>query len=260
MPSIPFTFQNPEDDTLVGRLETPEGIDAPKEYAIFAHCFTCGKDIAAASRISKALALQGIAVLRFDFTGLGGSDGDFANTNFSSNVEDLVAAAKALEEQFQAPSLLVGHSLGGAAVLSAASMIPSIKAIATIAAPATAEHVKHLFDSASDELDKVGKADVNIGVQKFTIKKQLIDDLDQYSNTTYLGSLKLPLLVMHSPIDNIVGINEAAKIYQAASHPKSFISLDRADHLLSNKSDAEYAALTLAAWASRYIDTDVLNA
>ena len=259
MASLPFTFENSHNDTLVGRLETPDGDQAPQEYAIFAHCFTCGKDVAAASRISKALAMQGIAVLRFDFTGLGSSDGDFANTNFSSNVEDLLAAAKALETEFQAPSLIVGHSLGGAAVMNAASHISSIKAIATIGAPATAEHVKHLFDSASSELDEVGMADVNIGARKFTIKKQLVDDLDQYTNTTYLNKLKIPLLVMHSPLDTIVSINEASKIYQAAAHPKSFISLDKADHLLSNKTDAEYAAVTLASWASRYLDTDTLN-
>jgi len=223
MPSLAFEFKNAQNETLIGRLDTPDS--EPVSYAIFAHCFTCGKDIAAASRIARALAKDGIAVLRFDFTGLGSSDGDFANTNFSSNVQDLVFAAKALEEQYQAPSLLVGHSLGGAAVLSAASGIDSIE--------------------------------VNIGVQKFTIKKQLVDDLDKYSSTNYLSSLNLPVLVMHSPIDSIVGIDEAAKIYQSASHPKSFISLDTADHLLSDKQDSEYVAATLCAWASRYMGIDL---
>ena len=258
MPSLAFEFKNAQNETLIGRLDTPDS--EPVSYAIFAHCFTCGKDIAAASRIARALAKDGIAVLRFDFTGLGSSDGDFANTNFSSNVQDLVFAAKALEEQYQAPSLLVGHSLGGAAVLSAASGIDSIKAVATIGAPATAKHVKHLFSSANDKLEKEGNAEVNIGVQKFTIKKQLVDDLDKYSSTNYLSSLNLPVLVMHSPIDSIVGIDEAAKIYQSAAHPKSFISLDTADHLLSDKQDSEYVAATLCAWASRYmgIDLDII--
>ena len=173
MQSLPFEFKNAQEETLVGRLDTPDS--DPIAYAIFAHCFTCGKDIAAASRISRALAQDDIAVLRFDFTGLGSSDGDFANTNFSSNVQDLVFAANALAEQYEAPKLLIGHSLGGAAVLSAASGIDSIKAVATIAAPATAQHVKHLFSSTEEELEKQGNAEVNIGSQKFTIKKQLID-------------------------------------------------------------------------------------
>ena len=262
MPSHAFEFQNKQGETLVGRLESPDNqpnLNNIQEYAIFAHCFTCGKDIAAASRISRKLAEQGIAVLRFDFTGLGNSDGDFANTNFTSNVGDLIAAATALEKHYKAPGLLVGHSLGGAAVLSAASQIPSLKAIATIGAPATAQHVKHLFSNANQELENVGTAEVSIGLRKFTIKKQLVEDLDQHSSTEYLASLKLPLLVMHSPVDTIVSVNEAGKIYQAASHPKSFISLDNADHLLSNKDDAEYVALTLAAWASRYLQLDISN-
>ncbi len=254
MATIKFEFQNTQQETLAGLLETPNADNSFAECAIFAHCFTCGKDIAAASRITRALAKRGIAVLRFDFTGLGNSDGDFSNTNFSSNVDDLVAASNALAQQFKAPSLLVGHSLGGAAVLSAAKKIPSIKAVATIGAPATAQHVSHLFASANKELHEQGNAKVKIGIKEFTIKQQLVDDLDEHSSTDFLGSLKLPLLVMHAPLDTIVSINEASKIYQAAAHPKSFISLDKADHLLTNKADAEYAATTLAAWASRYLD------
>ena len=263
MATIKFEFQNTQQETLAGLLETPNAENSFAECAIFAHCFTCGKDIAAASRITRALAKRGIAVLRFDFTGLGNSDGDFSNTNFSSNVDDLLAAAIALEQQYKAPSLLVGHSLGGAAVLSAAKKIPSIKAVATIGASATAQHVSHLFASADQELHEQGNAKVKIGIKEFTIKKQLVDDLDEHTSTDFLNSLKLPLLVMHSPLDTIVSINEASKIYQAAAHPKSFISLDKADHLLSKKVDAEYAATTLAAWASRYLNDlndDVLNA
>lgn len=256
MTSKTFEFNNKQGEKIVGRLELPEFANI-QEYAIFAHCFTCGKDIAAASIIARKLSAQGIAVLRFDFTGLGNSDGDFANTNFTSNVDDLVAAATALEENYKAVSLLVGHSLGGAAVLSAASKIPSLKAVATIGSPATAQHVKHLLSSAGSELVDVGSAEVNIGLRKFTIKKQLIEDLDKHSTTEYLASLKLPIMVMHSPLDSIVSISEASKIYQAAMHPKSFLSLDTADHLLTNKEDAEYAAVTLAAWASRYLKIDV---
>jgi putative redox protein len=255
MASIKFEFKNALNETLIGSLEQPEFENTSNEYAIFAHCFTCGKDIAAASRITKALAKQGIAVLRFDFTGLGNSDGDFANTNFSSNVQDLLAAANALEKSYKAPSLLIGHSLGGAAVLSAASQISSIKAVATIGAPATAEHVKHLFSKEESSIKEQGLANVSIGFRQFTIKEQLLDDLEQHSSTDYIASLRLPLLIMHSPIDSIVPVSEASKIYQAALHPKSFISLDNADHLLSKKEDAEYVAVSLAAWASRYIKT-----
>lgn len=252
-----FEFQNSRGESLAGLLETPASEQAVQHLAIFAHCFTCGKDIAAASRIARALAEQGIAVLRFDFTGLGNSDGDFANTNFSSNVDDLLAAAKALEERFQAPSLLIGHSLGGAAVLSAAPQMPSLKTLVTIAAPSTAQHVKHLFTDIEPELQTKGEVRVEIGLRKFNVKQQLIDDLNKHTSTEHIAKLGIPLLVFHSPVDTIVDVNEAAKIYQAAKHPKSFISLDRADHLLSNKLDAQYVATTMAAWASRYLGTAV---
>jgi len=251
-----FEFQNTQGETLAGLLELPDNGMPAQHYAIFAHCFTCGKDIAAASRIARALAKEGIAVLRFDFTGLGNSDGDFANTNFSSNVGDLTSAASALAETHSAPSLLIGHSLGGAAVLSATAELPSIKALVTIAAPATAQHVKHLFCEAEPEIQTKGEAEVKIGLRKFNVKQQLIDDLNQHTNTNHIRNLNVPLLVFHSPIDTIVDVSEAAKIYQSAKHPKSFVSLDKADHLLSNKRDAEYVSTTLAAWASRYLETD----
>jgi putative redox protein len=190
-------------------------------------------------------------VLRFDFTGLGNSDGDFANTNFSSNVTDLLAAAQALEQQYQPPSLLIGHSLGGAAVLAAAAQLPSVEAVVTIGAPVTAEHVKHLFSSAHTELQEVGLAEVRIGNRSFQIKRQLLDDLENYGDASHLRQLGLALLAFHSPVDQIVSVDEAARIYQAARHPKSFISLDNGDHLLSNRDDAEYVAETLVAWSSR---------
>jgi len=250
---IRLEFSNAEGQALAGLLEMPPVGTPVARYALFAHCFTCGKDIAAASRISRAMARRGIAVLRFDFTGLGNSDGDFANTNFSSNVQDLLAAARTLEDEYKAPSLLIGHSLGGAAVLAAATMLDSVEAVATIGAPATASHVRHLFASAQDTLRETGSAEVKIGSRSFPVKRQLLDDLDQHADASHLGKLKRALLVFHSPVDSIVPIDEAAKIYQAAKHPKSFISLDDADHLLSRREDAEYVAETLVAWASRYL-------
>ncbi|MCG8426883.1 MAG: bifunctional alpha/beta hydrolase/OsmC family protein [Chromatiales bacterium] len=253
MSRVKFQFSNTSGQQLAGLLELPP-LDQPvSHYAIFAHCFTCGKDIAAASRISRALAKKGIAVLRFDFTGLGNSDGDFANTNFSSNVQDLLAAANELEIRYQPPSLLIGHSLGGAAVLAAAQQLPSVKAVSTIGAPATADHVQHLFSSTKPTLESEGQAEVKIGFRTFTIKQQLLDDLNRYTNVEYIRQLNRALLIFHSPVDSVVSVDQAAKIYQAAQHPKSFISLDQADHLLSRKEDAEYVAEALSAWASRYL-------
>ncbi len=253
MARIKFEFPNGQGQILSGLLETPPTEVPITRYAIFAHCFTCSKDIAAASRISRAVASQGIAVLRFDFTGLGNSDGDFSNTNFSSNVQDLLAAAEALQDNYQAPALLVGHSLGGAAVLAAAPQIDSVEAVVTIGAPATANHVRHLISSAEEELMNTGSAEVTIGNRSFQIKQQLLDDLDRYGDEEHINHLGAALLVFHSPVDQVVSINEAARIYQAARHPKSFISLDKADHLLSNRDDAEYVAQTLVAWVSRYL-------
>lgn len=235
---------------LSGLLETPES--DVKFYALFAHCFTCGKDIAAASRISRALMRKGIAVLRFDFTGLGNSDGDFANSNFSSNIKDLIAAANFLRAEYQAPRLLIGHSLGGAAVLNVAQHVEEAMAVVTIGAPSDAEHVAHNFALQIDDIEKNGKAEVNLAGRVFTIEKQFLDDIKRY-DSSHIGQLRKALLVMHSPIDSTVNISEAEKIYQAALHPKSFVSLDGADHLLTKKRDAEYAADVIAAWAGRYI-------
>ncbi|MBA6329549.1 OsmC family protein [Colwellia sp. MB02u-6] len=235
---------------LSGLLESPES--EVKFYALFAHCFTCGKDIAAASRISRALVQKGIAVLRFDFTGLGNSDGDFANSNFSSNIQDLIAAADFLRTEYQAPRLLIGHSLGGAAVLGVAQYVEEATAVVTIGAPLDAAHVAKNFALQLDDIEKNGKAEVNLAGRVFTIEKQFLDDIKRY-DTRHIGQLKKALLVMHSPIDSTVNISEAEKIYQAALHPKSFVSLDDTDHLLTNKRDAEYAADVIAAWAGRYM-------
>ncbi len=235
---------------LSGLLEFPAS--SVKAYAVFAHCFTCGKDIAAASRISRALVEKGIAVLRFDFTGLGNSDGDFENTNFTSNLDDLRAAAAFLAENHLAPQLLIGHSLGGAAVLAVANSIESVKAVVSIGAPAKAEHVIHNFAASIDDINRDGVATVKLGLREFAIQKQFVDDLNENSKHDFALKGK-SLLVLHSPIDTIVSINEAEKIYTNAKHPKSFISLDKADHFLSNKSDAEYAAAVISSWADKYI-------
>ncbi len=246
-----ISFENREGQKLAALLERPAG--KPLAYALFAHCFTCSKDIAAASRISRALAAHGIAVLRFDFTGLGNSEGDFANTNFSSNVSDLVCAADQLRTEFDAPSLLVGHSLGGAAVLAAAGDIEEVKAVVTIGAPADPAHVSHLFESSRAQIESEGSAVVNLAGRKFEIKKQFLDDIASQPLSDRIKKLRRALLIFHSPIDDIVGIDNAAAIFQAARHPKSFISLDKADHLLSRRVDSEYVAATISAWAARYV-------
>ncbi|KPJ78974.1 MAG: osmotically inducible protein C [Gammaproteobacteria bacterium SG8_30] len=253
MARLKLEFANADGQRLAGLLETPPEGTTIARYALFAHCFTCGKDIAAASRISRALAARGIAVLRFDFTGLGNSDGDFANTSFSSNVQDLVSAAAALTREYRAPELLVGHSLGGAAVLAAASQLPEVKAVATIGAPATADHLRHLFAGEVDEIGRRGASTVRIGLREFTVKRQFLEDLRAHGSADHIRRLRKALVVFHSPVDDVVPIEEAARIYEAALHPKSFISLDKADHLLSRTEDAEYVAATLAAWASRYL-------
>jgi putative redox protein len=260
MEKIRLEFENSDGETLAGLLELPERAGEITSFALFAHCFTCGKDIAAASRISRALAARGIAVLRFDFTGLGNSDGDFANTNFSSNIDDLVQAAKALQERYRAPQILIGHSLGGAAVLATAARLDSVKAVVTIGAPATAQHIMHLFKDQSELIQQQGEAMVTLGARRFSIKRQFIDDIDSYANTGKIRDLDAALLVFHSPVDSIVSIDEAALIYQAARHPTSFISLDRADHLLSKAADAEYVATTMASWASRYLELEAEDA
>lgn len=236
---------------LSANLDLPIG--DPKAYAIFAHCFTCSKNFNATRHISASLAEQGIAVLRFDFTGLGSSEGEFASTNFSSNVADLLVAADYLHDNYQSPSLMVGHSLGGAAVLVAAGSMAEVKAVVTIGAPADASHVIHNFSADLSKIQSEGKAEVTLGGRKFTIEKQFLDDLAASSVESHTANLKKPLLVMHSPIDQTVGIKNAQNIFLAAKHPKSFISLDQADHLLTSKKDSAYVANTIAAWSARYL-------
>lgn len=238
-------------ETLAARLDTGPG--EPRAYALFAHCFTCSKDVFAAARIATALAERGIAVLRFDFTGLGASDGEFANTNFSSNVDDLVAAANWLRDNREAPALLIGHSLGGAAVLAAAAKVPEATAVATIAAPSDPGHVSHLFAESVSSIERDGSAEVVLGGRTFTIRKQFLEDVAERRLTDAVGRLKKALLVFHAPRDEYVGIDNAAAIYNAAKHPKSFVSLDDADHLLTRREDAVYVADVLASWANRYL-------
>ncbi|MBL8499423.1 MAG: alpha/beta fold hydrolase [Nitrosomonas sp.] len=254
MPRIQAVFQNAQGESLSGLLEMPSG--AIKSYALFAHCFTCSKDNPAAARIALALADRGIAVLRFDFTGLGNSQGDFSNTNFSSNLQDLLAAAHYLEQHYAAPALLIGHSLGGAAVLAVAQDLPQVNAVVTIGAPATATHVKHLFADSYRELRNQPSVQVELAGRSFKIQRQFIDDLEKYNSVAHIGALKKALLICHSPVDDVVSIDEAGRIFTAAKHPKSFVSLDHADHLLSNPEDSHYVAEVLAAWASRYLKTD----
>ncbi|MDH7447126.1 bifunctional alpha/beta hydrolase/OsmC family protein [Aquimarina sp. 2201CG14-23] len=248
-----ITFTNAEGQVLSGRLELPAD-QHPHNFALFAHCFTCNKNLGAVRNISRALTSQGFGVLRFDFTGLGESEGDFADTNFSGNVEDLVAAANFLAKEYQAPSLLIGHSLGGAAAIFAGAQIDSIKAIATIGAPSDPTHVQHLLRSGLEEIEANGIAVVNLSGRDFTIKKQFLDDLQTKSLPTVAKNLDKALLVMHSPQDTTVGIRNAEEIYHAAKHPKSFVTLDGADHLLMRKEDSIYAGKVIAGWSSRYID------
>jgi len=248
-------FPGTDNVLLSGLLELPD--EDSVAYVLFAHCFTCGKDIAAASRISRALVSRGYAVLRFDFTGLGSSEGDFSNTNFSSNVQDLIAAANYLREHYQAPKLLIGHSLGGAAILKAARDIPESLGLVTIGAPASAEHVTKQFVGDIAKIEAEGQGEVNLASRQFTIKKQFIDDIRQ-QDSAYISKLRKALLIFHSPLDETVNIGEAEKIYLAAKHPKSFVSLENADHLLTKKEDSEYVAATIAAWAMRYLGSDEL--
>ena len=247
-----ITFRGSQGEDLAAKLELPLG--QVRAYALFAHCFTCNKDIFAAARIASSLAEHGIAVLRFDFTGLGASNGDFANTNFSSNVADLVAAADYLRETYEAPKLLIGHSLGGAAVLAAAHQVPEARAIATIGAPADTEHVIHNFAADVDAIRSEGEAEVTLAGRQFKIKAQFLEDLEGQNLQSRIGSMKKALIVFHSPVDATVGIENAAKIFQAAKHPKSFVSLDDADHLLTRRADSIYVADVLSAWAARFIE------
>lgn len=253
MASEQVQFTNDEGETLAAILETPENSET-RACALFAHCFTCSKDLRAVRAISKGLADEGIAVLRFDFTGLGESQGDFADSNFSSNVSDIVSAGRFLSEQQSGPSILIGHSLGGAAVLRAAEQLDSVKAVATIGAPADPEHVTHLLSSSEQEIEESGEAEVTLAGRKFKFKKQFLDDLRDGSIEGCVRGLDRALMIFHSPVDEIVPVENAAILFKLARHPRSFVSLDNADHLLTKTRDAEYVARVLAAWADRYVE------
>ncbi|TVR97556.1 MAG: alpha/beta fold hydrolase [Rhodospirillales bacterium] len=247
-----ITFSGADGVTrLAARLDRPQG--PMMACALFAHCFTCSKDVFAASRIAEGLTRHGIAVLRFDFTGLGASEGEFANTDFSSNLDDLVAAADWMRQTLEAPKILIGHSLGGAAVLAAAARIPEALAVATIAAPSDPAHVQHLFTGSLEAISSTGEAEVRLGGRTFRIRKRFLDDIANHRLEAAIASLRRALLVFHAPGDEIVGIDHASRIFVAAKHPKSFVSLDDADHLLRRREDAIYVANVIAAWAGRYV-------
>lgn len=253
MKSRKVSFQNHASNALSAVLELPED-EQPRAFAIFAHCFTCTKSNLAAVNICRALSRRQIAVLRFDFTGLGDSDGDFAATSFSHNVADIIAAGDFLSENYQAPQILIGHSLGGAAVLHAANRLAAVRAVATLGAPFEPRHALRLFAAAEPQIEAIGEAQVKIGGRPITIRKAFVDDLQQQKPQETIATLSAALLVMHSPRDAVVGIENAAAIYQAAKHPKSFVSLEPADHLLTRKEDSLYAADMIATWAGRYLE------
>jgi len=245
-------FENANGEVLVGDVYWP--LNPPRAFALFAHCFTCSANSKAAVSIARAMNQQGFAVLSFDFTGLGRSEGDFSDTNFSSNVSDLLAAVRFLEDDYEAPEILVGHSLGGTAVLASVGNVPSCRAVVSIGAPARAAHVAHLLDGERDEIQTSGEAIVKIGERPFRIKKQFLDDIEQQDVPENLRRLRCALLVMHAPLDAMVAVDNATEIFQYALHPKSFVSLDDADHLLTRARDALYAGTVIGAWASRYVD------
>jgi putative redox protein len=253
MPTERFQFAGAEGQQLAASLELPER--APLAYALFAHCFTCGKDVLAAKRIAVALAAKGIAVLRFDFAGLGSSEGDFANSTFSSNVADLVRAADHLRETRKAPAILIGHSLGGAAILAAADQIPDARAVVTIAAPSDPAHVTGLFKDRIADIRAHGQVEVSLAGRPFQIKREFLDDIAEHNLMAHVTSLHKALLIMHAPNDDTVSIDNATRIFVAARHPKSFVSLVGADHLLTGKQDGAYVADVIAAWATRYLDS-----
>ncbi|GAA0784022.1 OsmC family protein [Roseibium denhamense] len=249
---LKLEFDGSHGAKLAARLDLPAG--KIRAFALFAHCFTCSKDIPAARHIAGALAGEGIAVLRFDFTGLGGSGGDFSSTGFSSNVEDLKHAAEFLRQNYQAPQILIGHSLGGAAVLAVAGSIPEARAVVTIGAPSDADHVIHNFAGSVEEIREKGEGKVDLAGRPFTIRREFLEDLEAQTVRDKASKLGKALLVMHAPLDETVGIDNATNIFVAAKHPKSFVSLDKADHLLSRSEDAAYAARVIAGWVSGYLD------
>lgn len=250
MPSTRVTFDNDDGQALAGILDRPEN---PHAYALFAHCFTCSKDVKAAVHLGRALVDAGIAVLRFDFTGLGQSEGEFADTAFSTNVSDLAAAARFLEREHEAPQILIGHSLGGTAMLQAAADIPSASAVVTIASPSRPSHIRQLLKGAKDELAEKGEAEVELGGRPFRIRQQLVDDLDRHPLPDSIADLGKALLILHAPLDTVVDIGNATELFVHAKHPKSFVSLDDSDHLLSDEVNARYAGRVIAAWASKYV-------
>ncbi|MCO4772504.1 MAG: OsmC family protein [Deltaproteobacteria bacterium] len=255
MSTLRVRFPSVEGHSLAGRLDLPT-TSKPRAFALFAHCFTCSKDLRAVARIARTLTAHGIAVLRFDFTGLGASEGEFADTTFSSNTDDLVAAAEWLAAEHEAPSILIGHSLGGAAVLRAAERIPSSTAVVTIGAPAEAGHVARMLVEDRETIEREGSATVQLAGRRFCIRREFLEDLEAVSGLGPIATLRRALLVMHSPLDKVVGIQNAKRIYTAAKHPKSFVTLDDADHLLTSARDAEYAARMIAVWVERYLDDD----
>lgn len=250
------SFLNSRNFTLSGMIEFPLH-QKPVAYALFAHVFTGNKSLSATRNITKALTTNGVAVLRFDFTGLGQSDGDFADTNFSTNVDDMMSAAQYLTDHYEAPSLVVGHSLGGAAAIVSASQLDSVEAVATIGTPSEPKHVMHLLSGSIDEIMNEGKARVSIGGKEFTIKKHFLEDLQNYDLSQILSTFDKAMLIMHSPQDRVVEIENAAKIYHTAKHPKSFITLDHADHMLTDKQDALYVGNVIASWMKKYINTPI---
>jgi uncharacterized OsmC-like protein/alpha-beta hydrolase superfamily lysophospholipase len=252
VPAERFDFVNAQGQRLAALLDMPPG--EPRAYALFAHCFTCGKDVHAARRIAQALTALGIGVLRFDFTGLGSSEGEFANTTFSSNVADLLAAAGALREVRRAPAILIGHSLGGAAMLAAAADVPEVRAVVTIAAPSDPAHVTGLFRDRLQDIAQQGEVEVTLEGRRFRIRRAFLDDVAEQNLRQKITHLRKALLIFHSPTDDLVGIENASRIFEAAKHPKSFVSLAGADHLLSRPSDASYVAKVIAAWAERYLE------
>ncbi len=251
MQTITVQFPNGAGEMLAGILDRPPG--RPRAHALFAHCFTCSKDLKSAGNISQALVAAGYAVLRFDFTGLGSSDGDFADSSFSTNISDLLAAARFLDEEYEAPRLLLGHSLGGTAILRAAHDIPSAVAVATIGSPADPAHVTRLLGDSRAELEARGQAEVTIGGRPFTLRRQFLDDLATHPLPESVGRLRKALLILHAPLDDIVEVENAATLFAAAKHPKSFVSLDGANHLLSRADDSLFAGRMIGAWASRYL-------
>ncbi|MGH7664592.1 MAG: bifunctional alpha/beta hydrolase/OsmC family protein [Gemmatimonadaceae bacterium] len=254
MQSQKLEFEGATGEALSAQLDFPAG-EEPIAFALFAHCFTCSKNYNAEVNVARALNRERIAVLRFDFTGLGESEGEFAETNFTSNIGDLVAAARFLEREYEAPRILIGHSLGGAAALRAAREIPSAAAVVTIAAPYDPAHIANLFAGSLDRIEQEGEARIEIAGRPFRITRQLVDDLSRAGTEGILTGLGRGLLIFHSPADEVVSIDNAAKIYTAAPHPKSFISLGSADHLISDEADSRYVGAVLAAWATRYIES-----